>query len=281
MNNQISQQILANVTRTNNFIYLLREREFIKTGENIYKIGKTTQLGLNRFNMYPSGSELLLHLVCENCHTLERKIMDLFGKKYKRRLDIGSEYYEGKSSSMISDIIRLLNFRCANTSEKQNIDNVTIHDKDGGKIEQLKSGYKFIVDFIERTFAGEDVESKSPDDETFRFPFSSLNDEFKKLYAGNRQDTLKKQLLELGIEVKNKRKHRHGNTLTQCVTLYPPDVQKAIRTHLDSDMFEINLKVDEDNDKEDVIKLMDEIAELRRILKIKEDLLEKISMKPA
>lgn len=170
-------------------------------------------------------------------------------------------------------------------NRKYNPDNVRFcyntEAKEKQKIEQLKSGYKFIVDFIERTFAGEDVESKSPDDETFRFPFSSLNDEFKKLYAGNRQDTLKKQLLELGIEVKNKRKHRHGNTLTQCVTLYPPDVQKAIRTHLDSDLFEINLKVDEDNDKEDVIKLMDEIAELRRILKIKEDLLEKISIKPA
>ena len=40
-------------------------------------------------------------------------------------------------------------------------------------------------------------------------------------------------------------------------------------------------QINEDNDKEDVIKLMDEIAELRRILKIKEDLLEKISIKPA
>lgn len=281
MNNQISQQILANVTRTNNFIYLLREREFIKTGENIYKIGKTTQLGLNRFNMYPSGSELLLHLVCENCHTLERKIMDLFGKKYKRRLDIGSEYYEGKSSSMISDIIGLLNFRVANTSEKQNIDNVTIHDKDGGKIMRPKSGYKFISDLVERTFADVDISALNKNDYTFRFPFVPLNDEFKKMYAGNRQDTLKKQLLELGLEVKNKRKHRYGNTLTQCITLYPPHVQQSIRSYVDSDLFEIDLKVEEDNDNDCLVKLMDEIAELKRVLKIKEELLEKMNTKHA
>ena len=34
-------------------IYLLQEREFIKTKENILKVGMTTKLNHKRFNQYP------------------------------------------------------------------------------------------------------------------------------------------------------------------------------------------------------------------------------------
>lgn len=37
-------------------VYLLREREFIKTKENIYKIGKTRDIS-NRMKQYPNDSE--------------------------------------------------------------------------------------------------------------------------------------------------------------------------------------------------------------------------------
>ena len=41
------------------YIYLLQEREFIKTKEPIYKIGKTKQVNNKRFGQYPKGSVLL------------------------------------------------------------------------------------------------------------------------------------------------------------------------------------------------------------------------------
>ncbi len=40
-------------------IYLIIEREFLKTDENIIKIGKTTQPLLKRYNSYPKGSKLM------------------------------------------------------------------------------------------------------------------------------------------------------------------------------------------------------------------------------
>jgi hypothetical protein len=40
----------------NEFIYLIKEREFIKTKEPIYKIGKTKQKNLQRIKSYPNGS---------------------------------------------------------------------------------------------------------------------------------------------------------------------------------------------------------------------------------
>jgi hypothetical protein len=91
-----------------NYIYLLQVREFIKTSESVYKIGKTKQNGLSRFNNYPKGSVLLLHIICSNCDSLEKDIIAKFKEKYKQRKDIGNEYFEGNYREMIQDIIALV-----------------------------------------------------------------------------------------------------------------------------------------------------------------------------
>ena len=68
------------------YIYLLQEREFIKTRENIYKIGKSKQKNLKRIQNYPNGTKLIIQLECENCDINE---------SFKQRTDIGTEYFEG------------------------------------------------------------------------------------------------------------------------------------------------------------------------------------------
>jgi hypothetical protein len=90
------------------YIYLIQEREFIKTQENVYKVGMTKQPNLARFKSYPIGSTLLLHIVCNNCRDTEAKILTLFRKTYKSRTDIGSEYFEGNYTSMISHIYSIV-----------------------------------------------------------------------------------------------------------------------------------------------------------------------------
>ena len=94
---------------TINYIYLLQEREFIKTSEYIYKIGMTHRKNFERFNQYPKGSMLLMQIVCDNCNDSERKIMSAFKNKFTQRKDIGTEYFEGESELMIDiiyDIVR-------------------------------------------------------------------------------------------------------------------------------------------------------------------------------
>ena len=46
------------------YIYLLQEREFRKTKEKIYKLGKTKQQHTKRFAQYPKDSILLNQIVC-------------------------------------------------------------------------------------------------------------------------------------------------------------------------------------------------------------------------
>jgi hypothetical protein len=86
------------------YIYLIQEREFIKTCEKIYKIGRTKQENSKRINHYPKQSILLLQIICDNCDQLEREIIKIFKHKYNRRKDIGNEYFEGDCEDMMKTI---------------------------------------------------------------------------------------------------------------------------------------------------------------------------------
>ena len=90
------------------YIYLLQEREFVKTGELIYKIGKTKKDQYTRFNQYPNGSILLLHIKCDNCDCNEKDIIKLFKTKYKHKKEIGNEYFEGNYKEMMKDIFDIV-----------------------------------------------------------------------------------------------------------------------------------------------------------------------------
>jgi len=89
---------------TPHYIYLLHTREFINCKMPVYKIGRTKQANLERFLTYPKGSVILLHTICNNCCSCEKKIISLFDKKYKKRTDFGNEYYEGNYKDMKKDI---------------------------------------------------------------------------------------------------------------------------------------------------------------------------------
>lgn len=70
-----------------NYIYLLQEREFIKTKENIYKVGMTKKENYTRFNQYPNGSILLFQMICNNCNYIENQIIINFKKNlYNKKI---------------------------------------------------------------------------------------------------------------------------------------------------------------------------------------------------
>ena len=89
------------------YIYLLQVREFIKTKEPIYKIGKTKQEFGKRFNQYPKDSCIYLVLKVDNCAEFENKIKNAFDIKFRQRSDIGREYYEGNVNNMIIEITEI------------------------------------------------------------------------------------------------------------------------------------------------------------------------------
>ncbi len=115
------------------YIYLIKTRESIKLNEPIYKIGRTSQIGLSRLNQYPKGSELLLHIKCPNCNELEKIISNEFKKKFTQHLDYGIEYFEGDCEQMIDIIIVLVKKQqeyYINEANKKNTNNSKIKNTD-------------------------------------------------------------------------------------------------------------------------------------------------------
>ena len=91
-----------------NYIYIIQVREFVRLGEQTYKIGKT---GVNppwkRFDGYPKGSQVKFLLEVPNRHTFERKVLDVFKSKYRQMLEYGDEYFMGNLDEMIQDMISI------------------------------------------------------------------------------------------------------------------------------------------------------------------------------
>jgi len=118
--NHKQQHITINNNDDNNneFIYLLQEREFIKTKEPIYKIGKTKQEKLKRIKSYPNGSELLFYIVCNNCDEIEKTIINKFKGHFIHKKEFGNEYFMGDYNLMIDTIYNIIK-----SSKKEVIEN--------------------------------------------------------------------------------------------------------------------------------------------------------------
>lgn len=75
-------------------LYIIKEREFIKTNENIYKIGKSTDIK-SRMPKYPKNSCIYGIVYCSlDIHQAEKDLIQHFDKRFTQRSDIGREYYE-------------------------------------------------------------------------------------------------------------------------------------------------------------------------------------------
>jgi len=102
------------------YIYLLQEREFIKTNEPIYKIGKTKQDNLKRLNNYPKGSSLIIQIKCNDCNKYERIILNRFKEKFIQKREIGNEYFMGDCNDMIDLIFSIIRIENINNDNINN-----------------------------------------------------------------------------------------------------------------------------------------------------------------
>ena len=101
-------------------IYLLETRESIKNNENIYKIGRTCQDELKRFNTYPRGSKLHIHISCINSCEIEQLIIKLFNNQFENVDTYGKEYFKGNLLEMIKIVLHNVShsFDCLSSSNE-------------------------------------------------------------------------------------------------------------------------------------------------------------------
>ena len=97
-----------NVTKCENLcehIYLIREREFARLDEPVYKIGRSVNIH-NRMNQYPKDSEIYLFEAVDNSIWYEKELISIFEDMYERAKvpsgeTIEKEYFIGNIDEMI------------------------------------------------------------------------------------------------------------------------------------------------------------------------------------
>ena len=95
-------------TKSLEYVYIIQEREFIKEGRPLYKIGRTSQEPNKRYVAYPKDSALFMMMSVPNSKNAEKAIKSLFKKKFRQDRTIGVEYFEGDVEEMKQDFIKLL-----------------------------------------------------------------------------------------------------------------------------------------------------------------------------
>ena len=91
----------------NEYVYLIQEREFVKSNEQTYKIGRTSSL-YNRLSAYPKDSEIIMLCNVDNSVEAESILKDRFKHEFKQQRQYGSEYFFGDVKRMQSVISQLL-----------------------------------------------------------------------------------------------------------------------------------------------------------------------------
>jgi hypothetical protein len=102
------------------YIYLIRKREFIRCDEPTYKIGRTQQKPFVRFSQYPSGSEIILFVLVDDCVSSEKQVINSFKKTFIHKKEYGNEYFSGDVKDMIKTIKSVL-FNISKSHDNNNL----------------------------------------------------------------------------------------------------------------------------------------------------------------
>jgi hypothetical protein len=89
------------MAETRGFIYVLREREFIRLDEPVYKVGRSCDYA-RRANDYPSGSEVISVSAVSDMFVAETELKARCEQEFRRRSEYGLEYFECDISRLMA-----------------------------------------------------------------------------------------------------------------------------------------------------------------------------------
>jgi len=88
-------------------LYLIHTREFIRSKEPIYKIGRGDNVKKRVFQ-YPNGSDILFVNICKQSKLCEAQLIEIFKEKFKQETFYGREYFSGNMFEMIKIMTRYI-----------------------------------------------------------------------------------------------------------------------------------------------------------------------------
>ena len=126
------------------FLYIVKLREFIMSGANVYKIGRTDRTLKKRLRDYPKGSELIYFVEVENnTNVFETKFIKLLkeNEDIRQCIEYGTEYFEGKIEEIKIILHKVIN---ENTNELDD------YERDESERENIKKEIKIKCPFCKK-----------------------------------------------------------------------------------------------------------------------------------
>jgi hypothetical protein len=99
------------IKKIQEYVYIIRECDFVRLNENIYKIGRTAKANPeDRFQKYRKGTEIVGFFGVNDSIECENKIIKCFSNhtNIKKMNEYGKEYFQGNKNELIKEIVQIV-----------------------------------------------------------------------------------------------------------------------------------------------------------------------------
>ena len=99
------------IKKIQEYVYIIRECDFVRLNENIYKIGRTTKANPeDRFQKYRKGTEIVGFFGVKDSIECENKMIKCFSNhtNIKKMNEYGKEYFQGNKNELLNEILKIV-----------------------------------------------------------------------------------------------------------------------------------------------------------------------------
>jgi hypothetical protein len=99
------------IKMTEGYVYIIRECDFVRLNENIYKIGRTAKINPeDRFQKYRKGTEIIGFFKVNDSIECENKIIKCFSNhnNIKKMGEYGKEYFQGNKKELLNEMLQIV-----------------------------------------------------------------------------------------------------------------------------------------------------------------------------
>ena len=99
------------IKMTEGYVYIIRECDFVRLNENIYKIGRTAKINPeDRFQKYRKGTEIIGFFKVNDSVECENKIIKCFSNhnNIKKMSEYGKEYFQGNKKELLNEMLQIV-----------------------------------------------------------------------------------------------------------------------------------------------------------------------------